>query len=126
MPCCSSGCGDCDCRAVVIVAGLPLLLAGAAAYLLFRALAGIDFNLSLSGLVWIPVSIFAAGGTLYGLRLGSTVHGRGEPLAVGVLGMVVTALGIISSTPLALLGVLIVLVAAAWSAVAYRRGRVDD
>ncbi len=116
--CCDS---HCHCNAVVVVGGLPLVLAvGATIYGLVKLIGLVSLNVSLPPVVWIPLSVLAVAGTLWGLWLGFTVHGRAEPLAVGAFGLLVTALGFVLFAPLALVGVLIVLGAAVWSAVAYR------
>ncbi len=85
--CCDS---HCHCNAVVVVGGLPLVLAvGATIYGLVKLIGLVSLNVSLPPVVWIPLSVLAA-------------------------------LGFVLFAPLALVGVLIVLGAAVWSAVAYR------
>jgi hypothetical protein len=119
--CCNS---DCHCNAAV-VGGLPLLVAaGVAIYGIVKLIARISITVSLPAGVWIPLSALAVAATLWGLWIGFTAHGRAEPLAVGVFGLLVTALGFALFAPLALVGVLIVLGATVWSALAYRARRV--
>jgi hypothetical protein len=103
---------------VVVIGILPIVLAAGAIYGLVRVLGGVSFDVSLSPAVWIPLSLVAAAGTLWGLGLGLRVHGRAGPLKVGVFGLVVAALGFVFLPQLVLAGVVIVLAAAAWSAVA--------
>ncbi len=112
--CCGSGC---HCNGVVVVAGLPVLLVAGAIYGLVRVVGGLTWSLPTAA--WVPLSILAAGGTLWGLWLGARVHGRGEPLMLGMFGMAVAALGFVLAAPLALVGVFIGLAAALWSAAAH-------
>ena len=108
--CCSS---CCHCNPVVVVRVLPVIVVAVAIYGLVKLVAG--QHLSLPAAAGIPLSIVAALGTLWGLWLGTRIHRRGEPLMLGVFGLVVAATGFVLSAPLALLGVLIVLAAALWS-----------
>ncbi len=112
--CCRSGC---HCDTVVIVCGLPVLVGAAAIYGLVKLLGGL--NWSLPAAAWIPLSIVAALGALWGLRLGARIHGRGEPVALGAFGLLLVAAGFTILAPLALVGVLIVLAAVLWSLTLY-------
>ncbi len=88
-----------------------------AIYGLVKVVGGLDW--SLPPAAWVPLSIVAALGALWGLWLGTRIHGRGEPLMLGVFGLLVSATGFVLSTPLAMVGVLIVLAAALWSLAMY-------
>ncbi len=99
---------------VIVVAVLGGGLAGIAK--LFRQVAG---TVSLPDAAWIPLAIAAVLGTLVGLWLGFRQHGRAQPLAVGVFGLLVAALGLVVGYPIILLGVAIALGATVWSAVAH-------
>jgi hypothetical protein len=107
------------CKVVVVVGVLPVLFAAGAVYVLVKLVWGIGRNLAMPSAGWIPLLMLAAAGTLWGLWLGFTVHGRSEPLSVGLFGLLVMTFGSFFFTPFVLLGVLIVLVAAVWSATAY-------
>ena len=108
--CCSS---CCHCNPVVVVHVLPVIIVAGAIYGLVKLVAGLE--LSLPPAAGVPLSIVAALGTLWGLWLGTQIHRRGEPLILGVFGLVVAATGFVLSAPLTLVGVLIVLAAALWS-----------
>jgi hypothetical protein len=84
---------------------------------LLKVLGGL--NWSLPSAAWIPLSIVAALGALWGLWLGARIHGRGEPVALGAFGLVLVAAGFTILAPLALVGVLIVLAAVLWSLTLY-------
>jgi hypothetical protein len=113
-------CNDSDSRykVVVVVGALPVLLAAGAVYGLLKLVWGVGQNLAMPSAGWIPLLMPAAAVTLWGLWLGFTVHGRGEPLSVGLFGRFVMTFGFFFFTPFVLLGVLIVLAAAVWSATA--------
>jgi hypothetical protein len=76
----------------------------------------VRLGVSLPPLGLFPIIILAGACTIWGLWLGFTIHRRGEPLAVGAFGLLVTAVGLVLYAPLILLGVLILLAAAIWSA----------
>ncbi len=71
--------------------------------------------------LWMPVSAVAAAGTVWGLWQGRLSHGRGEPLAVGVFGVVWLEVGFVTTPMIALMGTGIVFGAAVWSAFAFQR-----
>ncbi len=102
---------------VIVVAVLGGGLAGIAK--LFRQVAG---TVSLPDAAWIPLATAAVLGTLVGLWLGFRQHGRAQPLAVGVFGLLVAGLGLLIGYPIMLLGVAIVLGATLWSAMAHLSG----
>ncbi|UCG86899.1 MAG: hypothetical protein JSW71_23905 [Gemmatimonadota bacterium] len=112
--CCNS---TCQCNAIVVVFGLPVIVVAVAIYGLVKLVGGL--NWSLPPAAWVPLSIVAALATLWGLWLGTRIHSRGEPLMLGVFGLVVAAAGFTLSAPLALVGVLIVLAAVLWSSMLY-------
>jgi hypothetical protein len=70
---------------------------------------------------WIPLFAVAVAASCLGLWLGYRQHGRGEPLAVGVFGLLVASLGLVVKYPVAMFGASIVLAAALWSALATSR-----
>lgn len=115
---CSCSCSDNCCTTVVKVGVLPFLLGLALIVGLIKLVFGIAGNVSLPTSVWIPLIFLAAAGTIWGLWLGFRVHGRGEPIAVGVFGIGVALVGLLVYSPLIVIGVLITLVAAVWSAMA--------
>ena len=112
--CCSSAC---HCDAAVVVCRLPVLVVVVAIYALVKVVGGLDWSLPPAASV--PLSVVAALATFWGLWLGARVHGRGEPLMLGAFGLAVAATGFLLAAPLALVGVLIVLGAALWSAGMY-------
>ncbi len=79
---------------------------------------GIVDSIALPSVAWAPVAAVAVGGTVWGLRVGARQHGRGEPLAVGLFGLVVAAAGLVLGLPVTLAGMVIVLAAALWSTMA--------
>jgi len=97
----------------VVVHVLPVVIVAGAIYGLVKLVAGLELSLPPAAVV--PLSIVAALGTLWGLWLGTRIHRRGEPLMLGVFGLLVAVTGLVLSAPLALFGVLIVLAAALWS-----------
>ncbi len=82
---------------------------------------GVVESIALPSVAWAPVSAVAVGGTVWGLKVGARQHGRGEPLAVGLFGLVVAAAGLLLGLPVTLAGMAIVLAAALWSAMAARQ-----
>jgi hypothetical protein len=108
--CCNS---CCHCDPIVVVRVLPLLVVAGAIYGLIKLVAGLQ--LSLPAAATVPLSLVAALGTLWGLWLGTRIHGRGEPLMVGGFGLAMAGAGFVLSVPLALAGVFTVLTAALWS-----------
>ncbi len=79
---------------------------------------GLVESVALPSVAWAPAAAVAVGGTVWGLRVGARQHGRGEPLSVGLFGLVVAASGLLLGLPVTLTGMAIVLVAALWSAMA--------
>ncbi len=65
---------------------------------------------------WIPFVLLGVFVAAWGLWLGHKVHGRGEPLAVGIFGIVVAVCGMLVYSPLVVVGVLTILAATIWSA----------
>ena len=118
---------DCTCTSRSCgtgVVGLPILLAAGVVYGLVH-LVGLAWSLvSLPGIAWLALASLAVSGVVWGLWLGFAHHGRAEPLAVGMFGLVVAGLGFIAWEPLALIGVVITLGAAAWSALLYAERRL--
>lgn len=106
---------DSRCHVVGVVGVVPALLAAGVVFALVKLFSGVGQHLTLPSAVWIPLVVLVAAGTLWGLWLGFTVHGRSEPLLVGMFGLLVTTFGFFFS-PLVLPGVLTVLAAAVWSA----------
>ena len=82
---------------------------------------GLVESVALPSVAWAPVAAVAVGGTVWGLHVGARQHGRGEPLAVGLFGLVVAAAGLLLGLPVTLAGMAIVLAAALWSAMATRQ-----
>ncbi len=78
-------------------------------------------SVSVPGLPRMALSAIAAGGTGWGLWLGARHHGRGEPLAVAVFGLLWVAVGFVTAPVVALAGTTIALGAAVWGALLYRR-----
>jgi hypothetical protein len=89
----------------------------------FRAIGGMVESAALPSVAWLPLSAVAIGGTVWGLRVGFRQHGRGEPLAVGLFGLLVAASGLFFGLPWTLFGMAVVLAAAIWSSVALSRSR---
>lgn len=115
----------CPCNLVFVV----ILLCFLGGSLLTGALAlgqEIVGTVSLPRAAWLPLSAVAAGGTVWGLWLGFRHHGRAEPLAVGVFGLLWVAVGFATWPPVALMGTAIVLGAAIWGSLAYRHDARED
>jgi hypothetical protein len=113
---CNCNCGSDHCRADFVVGALPLLVFAAVAFGAIKLIGVISANVSLPPGLWIPLGV---GATLWGLWLGFTHHRRGEPLAIGIFGLVVTGIGFVLWVPLAMIGAGIVLIAAVWSSRVY-------
>ncbi len=79
---------------------------------------GLVESVALPSVAWAPAAAVAVGGTVWGLRVGARQHGRGEPLEVGLIGLVVAAAGLVLGLPVTLAGMVIVLAAALWSTMA--------
>ncbi len=111
-------CGTKGPRNILFLALAAAVVGGGLAgiVMLCREVAGM---VSLPEAAWIPLVIVAVVGTLVGLWLGFRQHGRAQPLAVGVFGLLVAALGFVTGYPIILLGVAIVLGASVWSALAH-------
>ena len=116
---CNCNCGSDRCRADFAVGVLPLLVFAAVVFGAIKLIGVISANVSLPPGLWIPLAVLAVGATLWGLWLGFTHHGRAEPLALGVFGLVVTGIGFVLWVPVAMIGAGIVLIAAVWSSRAY-------
>lgn len=97
--------------AVVIVTHIAKMVGGAVA------------SVSLPPVAWLPVSALAVGGTVWGLWVGARQHGNGSPLAVGLFGLLVAAAGMVFGSPVLLTGMVVVLLAALWSALAVAQTR---
>ncbi len=111
---------NCHCSCCPRGGGLAVLLLVLLACGLLSGIAslvgGLVDSIALPSVAWAPVSAVAVAGTLWGLKVGAQQHGRGEPLAVGVFGLVVAAAGLLLGLPVTLTGMAIVLAAALWSA----------
>ena len=116
MRCSSSWC-PCN---VCVLAVLLLLLCGSFLSGALHLAGAVADSAALPNLVWMPVSAVAVAGTVWGLWQGRLHHGRGEPLAVGVFGVVCLAVGFLTTPTIALVGGAIVFGAAVWSAFAFR------
>ncbi len=105
--------------------GLVVLLLVLLAFGLLSGIAnlvgGLVESIALPSVAWAPVSAVVVGGTVWGLRVAARQHGRGEPLAVGLFGLIVAAAGLLLGLPVPLAGMTIVLAAALWSAMAARQ-----
>ena len=117
-----SCCFLCPCNGLFVLV-LLLVLCGSLVSGVFDIAAVTMESVSLPGFSWMPLSAIAAGGTVWGLWLGVRHHGRGEPLAVAVFGLLWVAVGFITTPVLALVGTAIALGAAVWGALLYRRAR---
>ncbi len=116
----SSCCFLCPCNALFVLVLLLLLCGSLVSGVLDIAEVTME-SVSLPGLPWMALSAIAAGGTVWGLWLGVRHHGRGEPLAVAVFGLLWVAVGFATAPGLALVGTAIALGAAVWGALLYRR-----
>jgi hypothetical protein len=94
-----------------IITGIAKMVGGAVA------------SISLPSVAWLPVSALAVGGTVWGLWVGARQHGNGSPLAVGLFGLLVAAAGTVFGSPVLLTGMVVVLAAAIWSALAVAQTR---
>lgn len=116
----SCNCNCSHCPGNTAIAAVLLILLGSSLILgILRLLGKLIDMVALPHVAWIPLTVIATVGTVWGLWFGFRQHGRAEPLTVGVFGLLVTLLGFVFSFPIALLGVAIVLTAAAWSTFAY-------
>jgi hypothetical protein len=106
----------------VTVIFLVLLAAGIITGLA-KMVGGVVASISLPSVAWLPVSAVAVGGTVWGLWVGARQHGNGSPLAVGVFGLLVAAAGMVFGSPVLLAGMVVVLAAAIWSAMAVAQTR---
>ncbi len=106
-PCCPS---DKSFIGLLVILLAVSLLAGG-----IGVVAELAQEISLPQAAWIPLFAVAVGASSLGLWLGYRQHGRGEPLAVGIFGLVVAAAGLLIRYPIAMFGAAIVLAAAVWS-----------
>jgi hypothetical protein len=83
-----------------------------------KMVGGAVASISLPPAAWLPAAALALGGTVWGLWVGARQHGNGSPLAVGLFGLLVAASGLVFGAPVLLVGMLVVLLAAVWSALA--------
>ena len=120
-----SCCSWCPCNWFFVLV-LVLLLCGSLVSGVLNIAQVTMESVSLPGIPWMPLSAIAAGGTVWGLWLGARHHGRGEPLAVAVFGLLWVAVGFVTVPGLALVGTTIALGAAVWGALLYRRPREED
>lgn len=118
----SACCSWCPCNIWFVVI-LLLLLCGSLAPAVLNLAGELVGAGSVPEAVWMPLSGVAVGGTVWGLWLGFRHHGRAEPLAVGLFGLLWVAVGFVTWPPLALLGTSIALGAAIWGAFAFRHQR---
>ncbi len=115
-----SCCFLCPCNGLFVLVLLLLLCGSLVSGVLDIAQVTME-SVSLPDFSWMPVSAIAAGGTVWGLWLGVSHHGRGEPLAVAVFGLLWVAVGFVTAPVVALAGTTIALGAAVWGALLYRR-----
>lgn len=109
-----------DGRGVLFVAVIVAVLGGGVAGIAKLA-RQVGDAVAVPDAAWIPLSVAAVAGTLAGLWLGFRQHGRAQPMAVGVFGLVVAGLGLALGFPIVLLGVAIVLGATLWNALGNAR-----
>ncbi|UCD25397.1 MAG: hypothetical protein JSW51_05635, partial [Gemmatimonadota bacterium] len=76
--CCGS---TCQCNGPVVICALPVLVIAGVVYGLLMLVGGFDW--SLPPAAWVPLSTIAAAASLWGLWLGTRIHGRGELLMIG-------------------------------------------
>ena len=117
MRCSSSWC-TCN---VFFLAVLCLVLCGSLLSGVLDLAGAVADSAALPNPLWMPVSAVAVAGTVWGLWQGRRYHGRGEPFAVGVFGVVCLAVGFVTTPAIALMGGAIVFGAAVWSAFAFAR-----
>lgn len=117
------------CRTTHTQSALPLILMVALCVSLASGLGsligGIGDLIAMPDDIWLPVTAFGVGGTVWGLWMGYRTHGRGEPLTVGIFGLLVAGGGLLFSQILTLTGVGIALSAALWSTLSSRAGNPD-
>lgn len=95
-----------------------LCCAGVAPVLAIVSALGLGFL--LRDAILIPLLILGLGVTQWGLWQGRQCHGRSGPLAVGLVGSVITLGGVLSWIPLAFAGFVGVIVASIWNFAAVR------
>ena len=120
-----SCCFWCPCNGLFVLV-LLLMLCGS---LVSGALGIVEVTMdsvSVPNPLWMPLSAVAAGGTVGGLWLGRSHHGRGEPLAVAVFGLLWVGVGFVTVPAVALLGTTIALGAAVWGALVYRADALEE
>ncbi len=115
-----SCCSWCPCNGLFVLVLLLLLCGSLVSGVLDIAAVTME-SVSLPSFSWMPLAAIAAGGNVWGLWLGVRNHGRGEPLAVAVFGLLLVAVGFVTAPGLALVGTTIALGAAIWGALLYRR-----
>lgn len=111
-------CSFCPCNIAFFLI-LLLMLCGSLASGALSLFSELGDLVSVPKAAWVPLSIAAVSGTVWGLWLGFRQHGRAEPLAVGILGLVASLIGFVVWQPIALLGTATVLGAAIWGAFAF-------
>jgi len=103
-------------RSALPIAVSVVVLAGWVAVGIGELAENLGRIISLPEAAWIPLSAAAVPATVFGLWLGFRTHGRGEPLALGLFGLGVGCVGLLVGYPITVLGVVITLGAAMWSA----------
>jgi hypothetical protein len=100
------------------VSFLLVLLTASLAFTGMGLLGELGRDLSFPSAAATPLLAVAVGASILGLWLGHKHHGRGEPLAVGLFGLLVTTCGLLTEHTVAFFGASIVVAAALWSALA--------
>lgn len=95
-----------------------LCCAGVAPVLGIVSALGLGFL--LHDAILIPLLILGLGVTVWGLWQGRRCHGRSGPLAVGLVGSLITVGGLLAWVPLAFAGFTGVIVAGIWNLAAVR------
>lgn len=116
MSACKCSISDDCCFTVVQIKILPLFICLALIYVVIRFGRMLLGSVASPSISWIPFVLIGVAVATWGLWLGYKVHGRGEPLAVGVFGIFVAFVGMLVYSPLLIVGALTVLVASIWSA----------
>jgi hypothetical protein len=100
------------------VSFLLVLLTTSLAFAGIGLLGELGRDLSFPRAAGTPLLAVAVGASILGLWLGHRQHGRGEPLAVGLFGLLVTMCGLLTADSVAFFGASIVVASALWSALA--------
>lgn len=119
---CKCSCSTCPGSRGFTRVFLVLLVVGIVTYVA-KMVGGAVASISLPPAAWLPAAALALGGTIWGLRVGARQHGNKSPFAVGLFGLLVAASGLVFGSPVVLVGMLVVLIAAVWSALAVVQAR---